>query len=65
VQTLDSFDMLTAIVDWVESDKAPTAVVATGASMPGVSRPLCPYPQHPHYNGSGDINAAANFSCKE
>ena len=65
VQTLDSFDMLTAIVDWVESDKAPTAIVATGASMPGVSRPLCPYPQHPHYNGSGDINNAANFSCQE
>jgi feruloyl esterase len=32
--------------------------------MPGVSRPLCPYPQHAQYQGSGDLNAAANYSCK-
>ena len=63
--TLDSFDMLSPIVEWVESDTAPTGIVATGSSMPGVSRPLCPYPQHPHYNGSGDMNSAANFTCKE
>ncbi|MGA0805341.1 MAG: DUF6351 family protein [Pseudohongiellaceae bacterium] len=63
-QTLDSFDMLGAVVDWVENGKAPDSVVATGASMPGVSRPLCPYPQYPHYDGSGDANAAASFSCR-
>ena len=62
--TLDSFDMLTPIIDWVENGKAPDSVVSTGASMPGVSRPLCPYPQHSQYNGSGDINKAENFSCK-
>ena len=64
-QTLDSFDMLDPIVNWVENGVAPASVVATGNSMPGVSRPLCPYPQHPHYNGNGDINDAANFSCRE
>jgi len=63
-QTLDSFDMLTAVVDWVENGKAPDSVIATGASMPGVSRPLCPHPQHPHYTGSGDSNDAANFECR-
>lgn len=63
-QTLDSFDMLTALVDWVENGQAPDSIVATGASMPGVSRPLCPYPQYPHYNGSGDMADAANFSCR-
>jgi pimeloyl-ACP methyl ester carboxylesterase len=63
-QTLDSFDMLTALVDWVENDKAPDSVVATGASMPGISRPLCPYPQYPHYSGNGDPADAANFSCR-
>lgn len=63
-QTLDNFDMLTALVDWVENGSAPEQVVATGASMPGVSRPLCPYPAYPHYNGSGDVNDAANFSCR-
>ena len=65
VQTLDSFDMLDPIVSWVENGVAPDSVVATGNSMPGVSRPLCPYPQHPHYKGSGDMNDAASFECRE
>ncbi len=64
-QTLDSFDMLTPIVEWVENGVAPDSVVDTGNSMPGVSRPMCPYPQHPHYTGRGDINDAANFQCRE
>lgn len=64
-QTLDSFDMLDPLVNWVENGVAPDEVVASGASMPGVSRPLCPYPQHAHYSGNGDINDAANFSCRE
>ncbi len=64
-QTLDSFDMLTPLVEWVENGVAPASVVATGNSMPGISRPLCPYPQHPHYNGSGDIDDAASFQCRE
>jgi hypothetical protein len=29
------------------------------------SRPLCPYPQYAHYNGSGDPEDAASFSCRE
>jgi pimeloyl-ACP methyl ester carboxylesterase len=64
VPTLDNFDMLDPIVNWVENGVAPDSVVATGASMPGVSRPLCPYPQHAQYSGSGDMNDAANFSCR-
>jgi hypothetical protein len=63
--TLDNFDMLNAIVDWVEKGQAPASVIATGNSMPGVSRPLCPHPQHAQYSGSGDVNDAANFSCRE
>ena len=35
--TLDRFDMLTAIVDWVEKGVAPDAVIATGAAFPGRS----------------------------
>ena len=64
-QALDSFDLLDPIVDWVENDVAPASVLATGNSLPGVSRPLCPYPQHAHYTGNGDINDAANFECRE
>lgn len=62
---VDSFDMLQPLVEWVENGVAPDSVIATGASLPGVSRPLCPYPQHPHYSGSGDPNQAENFQCRE
>jgi feruloyl esterase len=27
------------------------------------SRPVCPYPAEAVYDGSGDVNDAANFSC--
>lgn len=64
-RTLDRFNMVDAIVSWVENNRAPDQVIASGASMPGVTRPLCPFPKHPHYDGSGDMNAAASFSCRE
>ncbi|HUQ11912.1 MAG TPA: DUF6351 family protein [Steroidobacteraceae bacterium] len=64
-RTPDQFDMLTAVTDWVESARAPDRVVATGKSMPGETRPLCPFPLHAHYTGSGDVRDAANFSCRE
>ena len=63
--TLDRFDLLTAIVAWVEQGQAADAVIATGAAFPGRSRPLCPYPQHAQYKGSGESESAANFSCQE
>jgi feruloyl esterase len=65
VRTLDQFDMLNAVVDWVESGRAPERVIATGGSMPGESRPLCPYPAHAHYGGSGNASEAANYTCQE
>ena len=49
---LDSFDMLSSVVDWVEKGIAPASVTATGRALPGRSRPLCPYPQHAHYKGA-------------
>jgi len=52
--TLDQFDLLSAVVDWVERDRAPDSVVATGNAFPGRSRPLCPFPQHAHYTGRGN-----------
>lgn len=63
--TLDRFDMLGAVVDWVEKGVAPDRVVATGPSFPGRSRPLCPYPQHAEYSGHGDTNDAGSFVCKQ
>lgn len=63
--TLDRFDMLSAIVAWVEQGRAPARVIATGAAFPGRSRPLCPYPQHAQYSGHGDPQSAASFTCRE
>jgi feruloyl esterase len=28
-----------------------------------MQRPLCPFPKAARYNGAGDTNVAANFSC--
>ena len=61
---LDSFDLLTAVVDWVEKGTAPDAVTATGRAFPGRSRPLCAYPKHAHYKGQGDTQDAKNFECR-
>ena len=62
--TLDSFDLLGAVVDWVEKGTAPAAVTATGRAFPGRSRPMCAYPAHAQYRGSGDIEDAKNFECR-
>jgi len=63
--TLDTFDLLGAVVDWVEKGTAPDAVTATGRAFPGRSRPMCAYPKHAQYKGSGDAEDAKNFECRE
>jgi feruloyl esterase len=62
---LDRFDLLSAIVDWTENGKAPDSVTATGPAFPQRSRPLCPYPKHAAYKGSGDTQTAASFECRD
>lgn len=62
--SLDHFDMLSAVVDWVEKGVAPEAVIATGKAFPGRSRPLCAYPKHAQYTGSGNSEDARNFRCE-
>ncbi len=62
--SLDQFDMLSAIVNWVERGTAPESVVATGSAFPGRSRPLCAYPKHAQYTGHGDTEDARNFACR-
>jgi Tannase and feruloyl esterase len=63
-QALDQFDLLGAIVNWVEKGTAPMSAIATGKAFPGRSRPLCAYPKHAHYKGQGDTEDAANFECR-
>ncbi len=61
----DQFDSMTALIDWVESDKAPDSIHASRVVNDEVvrTRPLCPYPQVARYSGEGSIDDAANFSC--
>ena len=63
-QALDQFDLLDAIVNWVEKGTLPSSVIATGKAFPGRSRPLCPYPKHAQYKGRDDTQDAANFDCR-
>lgn len=63
----DSFDMLTAIQNWVEKGTAPDAVVAKAGAMtpwPNRTRPLCSYPKTAVYKGSGSLEDAASFTCQ-
>lgn len=62
--SLDRFDMLSAVVNWVEKGMAPDSVTATGKAFPGRSRPLCAYPKHAQYTGSGNSEDARNFRCQ-
>ncbi|WP_345816476.1 tannase/feruloyl esterase family alpha/beta hydrolase [Paraburkholderia sp. PREW-6R] len=59
-----AWDSLTTMENWVEKGITPPAqTVADTAGVPGRTRPLCEYPTFPRYNGAGDVNAAANFTC--
>lgn len=60
-----TWDSLTALENWVERGVAPRDQVTfdANAATRGRSRPLCEYPAWPKYNGSGDANLAASFSC--
>jgi hypothetical protein len=62
--TPDEFDLLGAIVCWVEKGNAPNAVIATGKAFPGLTRPLCPYPKHAQYRGQGNTEDASNFEFR-
>ena len=60
----DAFDGLSALVRWVEQAEAPERITARGTTlMPGVSRPLCPWPQVARYR-SGDAASADSFECR-
>ena len=60
------FNMVSALERWVEDGKAPDKVPASHLTDGKVdrTRPLCPYPQMAQYQGIGDPNDAANFTCK-
>jgi poly(3-hydroxybutyrate) depolymerase len=67
----DSFDLFGKLVDWVEKDDAPEAVIATARAdnkelpeaLQGATRPLCPAPTTAAFAG-GDSKSAESFVCK-
>lgn len=69
--TLEKFDALSALMDWVEKGRAPdrmtASINAANKEIPaswssGRTRPLCPWPKYAKYFG-GDAEMAASFSC--
>src|SRR5882672_4498238 len=62
----NTFDMVSALEQWVEHGKAPDQIIASHSTNGVVdrTRPLCPYPQVAVYKGTGSIDDAANFTCR-
>jgi len=61
--TYDSFDLLSAVVDWVENGEAPEGIIASRENPEPGNRKLCAYPMHPHYIG-GDKTSADSYECR-
>lgn len=61
-----TFNMLSALTQWVEQNKAPESIPASRVAngQTARTRPLCSYPATAQYNGSGSTDDAANFTCK-
>jgi len=59
-------DVLTALINWVENEKAPDKIIATAFTNGDVKkgirfqRPLFPYPKIPTYS-KGDVNLPASY----
>jgi hypothetical protein len=59
--------LLKAIIDWVEKGINPSSEVAhrpASQSLPARTFLLCSYPDQAKFSGKGDVNDAANWSCK-
>ena len=60
-------DVEGAIERWVERAEPPAFLLgvrnAGGVAGKGFTRPLCQYPQIARYNGTGEPDEAASFSC--
>lgn len=62
----NTFDPLAALEGWVERGETPEAILASRPpGQPPRTRPLCAYPQQARYTGTGSIDDAANFACRD
>jgi feruloyl esterase len=57
------FDLLTPLMDWVETETAPEEIILTlgDSEAPARTRPVYPYPTVARYDGSGSQDEASNF----
>lgn len=63
--SLDRFDALASLVDWVEAERPPLRIEARGSAvLRDETRPLCPWPQVARYRGAGSIHASASYECR-
>ena len=62
----NTFDMVTALEQWVEQGKAPSQIIASQSLGDGAqrTRPLCPYPPVGRWTGKGSSDEAAHFTCR-
>ncbi len=60
-----SFDMMSALEQWVEKGDAPDKIMAAHRvnGLADRTRPLCAYPAIARYKGEGSTDEAANFGC--
>jgi feruloyl esterase len=60
-------DALTALDRWVEHGIAPGQFIASSGDARtrklNMTRPICPYPEEPRWNGRGDPHDAGSFTC--
>jgi feruloyl esterase len=61
------FDALGALEPWVEKGQAPEKMIAAQIVQGETkrTRPLCVYPQVAKYNGTGSVDEATNFTCRQ
>jgi feruloyl esterase len=61
-------DPLAALVDWVENGNAPTTLDGRRLAQDGTvtgTRPICPYPAVARWNGQGNPDDAATYTCAD
>jgi tannase/feruloyl esterase len=61
-------DPLAALVDWVENGTPPATLDGARLDENGAvtaTRPICPYPTVARWNGRGDPNEGATYTCSE
>lgn len=62
-------DVLSALETWVDGGVAPEEFIGSHLDPKthavDMTRPVCPYPKTPVWNGSGNANEAGSFTCAD